>query len=187
MVKAVVFLAPGFEEIEASTIVDVLRRCGVGVTIAGLTAGLIEGSHGIKFASDIVVENLEIADYDAVICPGGAPGYENLMRNTKVIVAIKKAFKLNKLVAAICAAPAVLSKAGVLEGKDCTIYPGMESDLLRGGGKPMKEIVVVDGNVITSMGPATALPFALELAARLVGPNVVKEVKERTLTQMVLK
>jgi 4-methyl-5(b-hydroxyethyl)-thiazole monophosphate biosynthesis len=186
MAKALVFLAPGFEEIEASTIVDVLRRSGVDVTVVDLEFNLVSGSHRLKFASDKTINNVTVTDFDAVVCPGG-PGYENLRKNQKVIAIIQEAFKSNKLVAAICAAPAVLSTAGVLKGKACTIYPGMESELEKGGGKPTNEIVVVDGNVVTSKGPATALPFALKLAEILTGKKVVEEVRKRMLADIVLK
>ena len=146
MVKALVFLAPGFEEIEASTIVDILRRCGVEVTVAGLAPDSIEGAHSMKFLPDDTLDRVVIGDFDAVVLPGGAPGYENLRKDQRVIGIIKDAFDSNKLVAAVCASPAVLSDAGVLHGRECTIYPGMEDDLTRGGGKPRENMVVVDEN-----------------------------------------
>ncbi len=187
MARALVFLAKGFEEIEACTIVDILRRCGVEVTMAGLAPDLVEGAHGIKFVPDETIEKADVKDFDAIVCPGGAPGYKNLRKNQRVIAMIKEAFNSNKLVAAICAAPAVLSDAGVLKGKACTIYPGMEGELEKGGGKPKKDIVVVDGNVITSRGPATALPFALKLAEKLAGKNVAENVRKKTLADITLK
>lgn len=182
-----VFLATGFEEIEASTIVDVLRRCGVEVTVAGLAPDLVEGAHGMKFVPDRTIEEVVVKDFDAVVCPGGAPGYENLRKDRRVIAMIKEAFDSNKLVAAVCASPAVLSDAGVLKGKACTIYPGMEGELEKGGGKPRKDTVVVDGNIITSRGPATALLFALKLAEKLTGKNVAENVRRKTLADIALK
>ena len=98
---------------------------------------------------------------------------------------IKEAFGSNKLVAAICAGPAVLSDAGVLQGKECTIYPGMEEELEAGGGKPLQDMVVVDDNVITSRGPATALPFALKLAEKLAGKQVAESVSKKTLANIL--
>lgn len=181
------FLAKGFEEIEASTIVDILRRSGVEVTVAGLTPELVEGAHGMKFVPDKSIEEVAVRDFDAVVCPGGAPGYKNLRKNRRVIAMIKEAFDSDKLVAAICASPAVLSDAGVLKGKACTIYPGMEGELEKGGGKPREDLVVVDGNVITSRGPATALPFALKLAEKLAGKNVAEKVRSKTLADVTLK
>jgi len=180
-----VFLAPGFEEIETSTIVDVLRRADVEVTVASLSEGPVEGAREMKFIPDKSTGGVDVMDFDAVVCPGGAPGYENLRKDQRVIDMIRRAFDSNKLVAAVCASPAVLSDAGVLEGKACTIYPGMEDELKKGGGKPKDGIVVVDGNVITSKGPATALPFALKVVEKLVGKDVAEEVRKRILADML--
>jgi 4-methyl-5(b-hydroxyethyl)-thiazole monophosphate biosynthesis len=187
LASALIFLASGFEEIEASTAIDILRRSGVKVTVVGLVHGPVEGAHGMKFVPDKSIEEVSVAGFDAVVCPGGAPGFENLRRNQKVIAMIKEAFNSKKLVAAICASPAVLSDAGVLQGKACTIYPGMEEELEKGGGIPKKDIVVVDGTIVTSRGPATALPFALTLAEKMVGKEISEEVKRRTLADTVLK
>lgn len=182
MSKAVVFLAPGFEEIETVTIIDVLRRARINVTAAGLTANVIEGAHGLKIVPEKSVEAVSSQDYDAIICPGGSPGYKNLRNDHRVIQIIKNANEANKLVAAICAGPAILADAGVLNGKRCTIFPGMENELLKGGGKPTQENVVVDGMVVTSRGPATALLFALKLAEMLAGKQVADSVAKQVLS-----
>lgn len=187
MVRVIVFLAPGFEEIETSTIVDVLRRSAVEVTVVGLNPGATQGGHGMRFLPDKQIEEIHVRDFDAVICPGGNPGYQNLRRDQRVIAMIKDAFNSNKLIAAICAAPAVLSDAGILKGKRCTIYPGMEDELRKGGGNPATDLVVEDGNVITSQGPATALHFALKLTERLVGKETAENVREKTLSNVALK
>ena len=187
MVSAVVFLAPGFEEIETVTVVDVLRRCGVKVVIAGLEAYTIEGAHCMKIASDASIDDVAIKDFDAVICPGGNLGYVNLRKDPRVLAMIKEAFNSNKLVAAICAAPAVLSDAGILKNRNCTIYPGLEKELEKGGGKPRKELVVEDGNIITSQGPATALLFALKVAERLTDKKTVDFARKKTLTNLLLQ
>ncbi|MCJ7613510.1 DJ-1/PfpI family protein [Candidatus Bathyarchaeota archaeon] len=183
MAKALVFLASGFEEIETVTIVDVLRRAGVDVTVAGLTPNVVEGVHAMKIVPDKSIDDVKIEDFDAVVVPGGNPGYKNLRKDPRVIDLIKEAFNSNKLVAAICAGPAVLSDAGVLEGKSCTIYPGMENELEKGGGKPKQDMIVVDGNIITSRGPATALPFALKLAETLAGKQVADSVSKKTMAK----
>ena len=180
MSKALVFLAPGFEEIEALTVVDILRRAGVDVTVAGLTPNVTEGKHGVKVVPDKSIDDVKVEDFDAVIAPGGNPGYKNLRKDPRVISMVKKAFNSNKLVAAICAGPTVLSDAGILNDKVCTIYPGMDKELETGGGKPKHDIVVVDGNIITSRGPATALPFALKLAEKLAGKQVAEAVSKKT-------
>jgi 4-methyl-5(b-hydroxyethyl)-thiazole monophosphate biosynthesis len=185
MAKALVFLATGFEEIETVTVVDVLRRAGVDVTVAGLTPNVTEGKHGMRIVPDKSVDDIKVEDFDAVVAPGGNPGYKNLRKDPRVIAMVKKAFNSNKLVAAICAGPTVLSDAGILEGKACTIYPGMDEELEKGGGKPKHDMVVVDGNVITSRGPATALPFALKLAEKLAGKQVAEAVSKKTLANIL--
>ena len=187
MVSAILFLAPGFEEVETTTLVDVLRRCGVEVVIAGLQPQVIEGAHGMKFVADISIDDVDVKDFEAVICPGGNPGYVNLRKDHRVLAMIKEAFNSNKLVAAICAAPAVLADAGILRNRNCTIYPGMEMELEKGGGKPRKDLVVEDGNIITSQGPATALLFALRIAERLVNKKTADFAREKTLTNLVVK
>jgi 4-methyl-5(b-hydroxyethyl)-thiazole monophosphate biosynthesis len=185
MAKALVFLASGFEEIEALTVVDVLRRAGVEVTVAGLTPNVTEGKHGVKVVPDKSIDDVKVEDFDAVVAPGGNPGYKNLRKDPRVIDIVKKAFNSNKIVAAICAGPTVLSDAGILEGKACTIYPGMDQELEAGGGKPKHDMVVVDGNIITSRGPATALPFALKLAEKLAGKQVAEAVSKKTLANIL--
>lgn len=185
MAKALVFLATGFEEIETVTVIDILRRAGVDVTVAGLTADVTEGKHGMKVIPDTSIDDVTVEEFDAVIAPGGNPGYKNLRKDPRVIAMVKKAFDSNKIVAAICAGPAVLSDAGVLEGKACTIYPGMDDELKAGGGKPNHDIVVVDGNVITSRGPATAIPFALKLAEKLAGKQVAESVSKKALADIL--
>jgi len=187
LAKALVFLAQGFEEIEAVTIVDILRRCGIDVTVAGLNSDVVEGAHGMKIVPDRYVGEVSVEDFDTVVCPGGSPGYENLRRNRRVLAMIKDAYKSGKLVAAICASPAVLSDAGILKDRLCTIYPGMEDELRKGGGKPREDLVVVDGTIITSRGPATAILFALAVAEKLVGERAVESVRKATLADLALK
>jgi protein deglycase len=179
--KALVFLATGFEEIEAVTIIDILRRADITVTTAGLTSNPIEGAHKVKIVADKSVDEMFAHEFDAIICPGGSPGYKNLRRDPRVIQIIKNAHKQNKLVAAICAAPAVLSDAAILENKNCTIYPGMENELIKGGGIPNPDNVVVDGNIVTSKGPATALEFAITLVELLAGKQVADSVCRKVL------
>jgi len=181
LIKALVFLAPGFEEIETSIIVDLLRRANVEVTIAGLTNDSITGAHEMKVIPDKSIDNVDVIDFNAVICPGGSPGYKNLRKNKKVITIIQKAFNSNKLIAAICASPAVLSDAGVLNGKACTIYPGMENELKKGGGIYENNIVVMDGNIITSKGPATAFQFTIKIIEELIGKETANYVGQKVL------
>lgn len=187
MAKVVVFLAEGFEEIEACTIIDILRRCGIKVQLVGLDPNQVKGSHGIIITPDQGIENFSVDDYNAVICPGGYPGYENLRKNSIIKKFIQVAHNQGKIVAAICGAPTILSDVGILKGKLCTIYPGLEDELKKGGGIPENEIVVVDGNIITSQGPATTFAFALKLAEMLVDKKVVEKVAKATLTDIAFK
>ena len=187
MAEALVILAPGFEEIEAVTIIDVLRRCGIKVTVAGLLPDLVKGAHDIKIVPDKAIEEVQMRDFDAIVLPGGNPGFKNLRRDGRVLEMIKEASDSGKLVAAICAAPAVLSDAGVLKNRKCTIYPGMESEVENRASEVLEDFVVVDGNVITSRGPATALHFALRIAERLVGKEIAEGVRKKTLADTVLE
>ncbi|UCC58116.1 MAG: DJ-1/PfpI family protein [Candidatus Bathyarchaeum sp.] len=187
MAEALVLLAPGFEEIETVAVIDVLRRSGITVTIAGLLPDMVEGAHGIKIIPDKAIEKVQMKDFDALVVPGGNPGYKNLRRDERVLEMIKDASDSGKLVAAICAAPAVLSDAGVLKNRKCTIYPGMESEVENGGGEFLEDSVVVDGNLITSRGPATALHFALKIAERLVGKEIAEAVRKKTLTEPIME
>jgi len=181
LTKALVFLATGFEEIEAVTIIDVLRRGNIQVTTVGLNSNPVEGAHNVKIVADKSVDEIFAQEFDAIICPGGSPGYKNLRKDSRVIQIIKNAYNQNKLVAAICAAPAVLSDAAILENKNCTIYPGMENELINGGGKPKADNVVVDGKAVTSKGPATALEFSLKLVEILAGKDVAQSVSKKVL------
>jgi 4-methyl-5(b-hydroxyethyl)-thiazole monophosphate biosynthesis len=185
--KVLVFLAPGFEEIEACTIIDILRRCGIEVHVMGLVPKKVSGSHGMIVIPDQGIEDIIVDNFDAVICPGGYPGYENLRKNPLVLKLLKEAHNQGKIVAAICGAPAVLSDAGILKGKACTIYPGMEDELRKGGGIPKAEVVVVDDNIITSQGPATAFAFSFKLAEKLTDKNVVEKIIKATLADIALR
>jgi len=179
--KAIVFLADGFEEIEALTPVDYLRRAGVKVTVAGLLKQEITGAHGIKVKADEVLsETLLNEKFDAMIIPGGMPGSTNLAASSLVEKFLKDAQGRGALIAAICAAPVVvLAKAGLLKNRRYTCYPSMENDLEKFAGKDYKaltegsshteERVVTDGNIVTSRGPGVAEEFALVLVEKLAG------------------
>ena len=187
MKKAAVFLAPGFEEIEALTVVDVLRRAGVscetvrvpGVDETSGVSNVVIGAHEVPVVTDrLISENLP--DYDLIVFPGGLPGATNLRDNELVIERVQTyAADPDKKIAAICAAPMVFAKAGVTRGHRLTSYPGFED--LFADALYLEEAVVVDGNMITSRGPATALPFAYALAEALGCP--VTKLKEAMLYQ----
>lgn len=175
--NALVPLAEGFEEIEAMTVVDVLRRAGIKVTTAGLPGTIVEGSRNVKVLADTKLEDVVEKDYDAVILVGGSPGYTNLSKSQKVKKIIGELHRDGKLVAAICGAPTVLAEAGILTNVKATCYPGLEKYI----PKPRNERLLVEGNVITSQGPATAMEFSLKLVEHLAGKETMKNVKEQLL------
>ena len=166
-----VHLADGFEEIEAITVVDVLRRAGIDVrtvaihaeneTPADAQAVLIKGAHDIKIKADLLFKDADYTKCDMIVLPGGMPGAANLGAHRGLTSAIKEFASAGKPLAAICAAPMIFGNLGILAGKKATIYPGMESFLK--GAEAVQDRVVVDGNFITSRGPATAMDFALAI------------------------
>lgn len=166
-----VLLADGFEEIEALTVTDVLRRAEVDVMNASLTGEYeVKGAHGITVKCDITIkEALEADDAQGVILPGGMPGTRNIEKSAEARRLTEKMNSEGRLVAAVCAAPSVLGKMGILEGKKCTCYPGFEEELK--GARVKKASVLADGNVITSRGPGTALDFALALTEYITGKS----------------
>lgn len=163
-----VHLATGFEEVEALTVIDLLRRAGIEVKSVSITGEKrVMGTHDIPVEADIVFEEADYEKCEMIVLPGGLPGADYLGEHEGLVKHIRCFAENGKLLAAICAAPQVFGAQGVVEGKKATIYPGMESCLK--GADPQPDIVVQDGNVITSMGPATAMPFALKLIEVLKG------------------
>jgi 4-methyl-5(b-hydroxyethyl)-thiazole monophosphate biosynthesis len=175
--QALVPLAEGFEEIEAVTIIDVLRRGGVTVTTAALTRSPVRGSHGIALECDAELDAVAARDFDAVVLPGGMPGAKNLKEDARVRDLLRRTAERKKVVAAICAGPIALEAAGLLEGKRATSYPGHDLP----SAKRVDEPVVTDGNVVTSRGPGTALEFALALVARLAGADTAARLRSALL------
>ncbi len=184
MKKAIVLLAKGFEEVEALTVVDVLRRGGVHCITCSIDAEEeVLGSHSIHVKANNLLEKVDVNKYDAVVIPGGMPGASNLRDSEKVIELVKKFNRENKIVAAICAGPIVLGRAGVLDGKKGTSYPGFEEQL----GKVIysEDVVVQDGNIITSRGPATAIYFAFKILENLEGIKIAENLREAMLLNFV--
>lgn len=166
MKKTAMLFADGFEEVEALTVVDLLRRAEIVCDIVALDgAAEITGSHGITVRADKGFDAVSVDGYDALLLPGGQPGTTNLGNDERVLALLRAFHAAGKLTAAICAAPTVLAKAGLLDGKRATCYPGLEDKLT--GATPCTESVVEDGTVITSRGVGTAIPFALALVAYL--------------------
>ncbi|HAT4245648.1 TPA: DJ-1/PfpI family protein [Clostridium perfringens] len=187
MKKVLVFLAEGFETIEALSVVDVCNRAKVTCHACSLTEKrTVNSAHGTMVLCDKLISDNDLETYDAIVLPGGMPGSTNLRDNEKVQSLIKKYNKENKIVAAICAAPIALAKAGVIEGKTVTSYPGFKEEL--GNVNYVEEdTVVVDGNIITSRGPATALVFGLEILKELGYEKEAEEIREGMLINFFLE
>ncbi len=178
--KILVPLANGFEEIEAVNVIDILRRAEVDVVTAGLKEGLVEGSHKIKVLPDTTLDKIDYRDFDGLVLPGGAPGFVNLGNDERILKMAQEMDRQGKVVAAICAAPSVLIKAGVLQGRKATVSPSGK-DQVQACATFSEERVVVDGNLVTSRSPGTALEFALKLVEVLAGKEKMLMVKAQTL------
>jgi len=170
--SAIIVLANGFEEIEAITPIDLLRRANVDVTILGLNGMELTGSHAIMIKADALFE-FPAALPDTIILPGG-PGHKNLLDSSILIKLVKEMFSAKKLCAAICAAPSIFGKAEILKGKNATCFPEYEKSLT--GAFFIDKAVVVDGNVITSRGAGTAVPFSLEIIKYMLGPDAAEKI-----------
>lgn len=180
-----VFLAEGFEEIEALTVVDVLRRAGMDVKTVSVTPlRNVRGAHGIEVVVDELFQECGFEKAEWLICPGGLPGASNLAACEPLCELLKGH---RKGIAAICAAPAVvLAPLGLVEGKPVTCYPGFEKACKIGGGDVHTGVAVVAANdFITAAGPATALPFALEIVKQTLGTEVADELAAGMLVQLL--
>ena len=178
--RVLVPLAEGFEEIEAVVIVDVLRRAGVDVRVAGLAPGPVRGSHGISLATDCALDDVRAEELDMLVLPGGMPGAANLQQDARILELVRALVSSGRTVAAICAAPLVLATAGVLEGRRATSYPSVRGRLA-GAEVVDRPRVVRSGPVVTSQGVGTALEFALELVGELVGQDRARELAQAML------
>lgn len=172
-----VFLANGFEEVEALTPVDMLRRCGLETVLVGVGGKTVKSSHGVIVETDVAAEDIKPdANLEMVILPGGMPGTLNLEKSAEVQKAIDFCVENDRYVAAICAAPSILGHRGLLKGKTAVCYTGFEAELT--GASIGSEPVYTDGKIITSKGAGTALEFSFELVKNLVSEermNILKE------------
>ncbi|MBQ9355785.1 MAG: DJ-1/PfpI family protein [Prevotella sp.] len=177
--KAYVFLADGFEDVEALIPVDVLRRGGVEVvTVSVMDENLlVTSAHGVQIVADAEAAEVQFSDADLLFLPGGMPGAKNLYDSDIVRQAVKEQVQAGKLVAAICAAPAVvLGQMGLLAGRKATCYPGFEQ--LLQGAEYTGDLCTQDGNIITAEGPAAAFPFAYRLLALLTNEPTAQQIAD---------
>ena len=177
MARVLVPLADGCEELEAVTIIDLLRRGGIEVIVAGLKTGMVKASRGTQLMPDTTLDAALLEEYDMVVLPGGMPGAQHLKNDARVIALIQKMAAAGRYTAAICAAPTVLAEAGVLSGKTATGYPGFLEKMNLADVTLSTEAVVRDGQVITSRGPGTAMDFALSLVEILSSADTRRQVE----------
>ncbi len=177
MKKVSIFLAQGFEEVEALTPIDLLRRAGAQVTIVSIgEERTVTGAHGIAIGADALFDEMDFSQEALLVLPGGQPGTNNLKACGKLRELLADANEKGRLLAAICAAPMVFGDMGLLKGKKATCYPGCEEGLT--GAEYVTDRVVVDGNITTSRGVGTAISFALSLIEQLFGKEKAEEIQK---------
>jgi 4-methyl-5(b-hydroxyethyl)-thiazole monophosphate biosynthesis len=175
MKTALVLFTSGSEELETVTIVNILRRAGIIVTLAGLSAGALCGSRGITIQPDTTLDEALRDNFDMIVLPGGQPGTRHLQTDARVFRLLQQMRQQDKYIAAICAAPMVLASAGLLSGKQATCFPTCLDDFP--SVQVLTDAIVEDGKIITSRGPGTAMDFALLLVERLTGIDNRQEVE----------
>ena len=185
MGKIGIFMADGCEEIEGLTVVDIVRREKFEIDTISITGKKeVTSSHNVTFLTDTTAEEADFTSYDGIVLPGGMPGTIYLGENEMVNRVIREFAAEGKMVAAVCAAPSVLGEAGLLQGKKATCYPGYEDKLL--GAQWIEEEVAVDGNIITSRGLGTTIPFALEIVKYLIDEKKSKEISDKIIFRLGL-
>jgi len=178
MPHAVVVLADGFEEVEAVTVIDLLRRADIKVTALGLEGVEVRGAHDMWVRADMMFRGFN-EPFDALVLPGGGPGTKRMAASTEMLELVKRSYEHGLLCAAICAAPTVFAKAGILRGKKAVCYPGCEDKM--DDATVIEDAVAIDGNIITSRAAGTAIPFALELISALAGEETAENVRSSIL------
>ncbi len=177
MSRAAVFFGTGYEEIEALTVVDILRRAGVETMMVSVTdAKSVTGSHNIKVEMDALISEISFEQIDVIVLPGGMPGTQRLEACESLMAQVDAFASQDKIVAAICAAPSILGHRGILRGKKACSYPTFESHLE--GAQVQNEPAVTDGNLITGRGMGTAIPFALAILEKLQGKEAADKMAQ---------
>lgn len=180
MSKAAVFFGTGYEEIEALTVVDILRRAGVETSMVSVTGERnVTGSHSISVAMDAVLSEVDFGNLDVIVLPGGMPGTTNLEACEALMAQVDSFMEENRIVAAICAAPSILGHRGHLQGRRACSFPNFESHLE--GAEVMEEPAVIDGNVVTGRGMGAAVPFALAILEKLQGKETAEKMAENIM------
>ena len=174
MTRALVPLADGSEELEAVAIIDTFRRARWEVVAAAVKPGPVTASRGVKIIPDASWDDVDPMSFDLMVVPGGSRGVDNLIKDKRVLAAIRQLYDAGKLVAAVCAGPLVLQEAGVLDGKRATCHPDVAAKLTK--AKLLDEVVVTDGNIMTSQGAGTSVEFALAIVARVESHAKANEV-----------
>lgn len=177
MANVLIPLAQGCEELEAVTIIDLLRRADINVITASLDERPVTASRGTVIVADTTLDQVLDQEFDMVVLPGGLPGADHLNADDRIHQLLQRTANNNKYIAAICAAPKVLASAGLLENKKATAYPGVLEALELENTEVTTAVVQQDGNIFTSRGPGTAMDFALELISCLVGGAMRKQVE----------
>jgi len=177
MARVLIPLANGCEELEAVTVIDLLRRAGIEVVTAGLTDGPVTASRGVVLIPDRSLDQVLDDDFDMIVLPGGLPGADHLDADPRIHALLQRMAEQERYTAAICAAPKVLLNAGLLDGRKATAYPGIIDGLMTENSQLLADAVVTDGKVVTSRGPGTAMDFALTLIEQLLGAAKREEVE----------
>jgi 4-methyl-5(b-hydroxyethyl)-thiazole monophosphate biosynthesis len=177
MARVLIPLAQGFEELEAVTVIDLLRRAGIEVVTAALKEGPVTGARGTMLVADTTLHEVKDQDFDMTVLPGGLPGADHLDQDPRIHALLKRLAQSGRYTAAICAAPKVLAHAGLLDNKKATAYPGILDALDLERTELSNQAVQVDGRLITSKGPGTAMDFALELIEQLLGKAAREQVE----------
>ncbi|HZC68349.1 MAG TPA: DJ-1 family glyoxalase III [Nitrospirales bacterium] len=187
MKRVVVPLAHGFEEIETVTVVDILRRAGISVTMAGVEGGAppaaVEGRTGIKLVPDVTMDEVKATDFDMIVLPGGRKGTQTLAKDLRVARLLPLFQEGERYIAAICAAPTVLAAHGMIAGRRLTSHPSVKEQLT--GAVYDEGRVVIDGRLVTSRGPGTAMEFAMALVEILLGRQKVEEINQGVLASSI--